>query len=44
MDASFVCFAIDLDTEKLHSPTVHQAFSHRIVTEPEGGTVAGTSS
>lgn len=30
MDASFVCFAIDLDTEKLHSPSVHQAFSHRI--------------
>ncbi|PJF16519.1 hypothetical protein PSACC_03715 [Paramicrosporidium saccamoebae] len=33
MDASFVCFAIDLDTEKLHSHSVHQAFSHRITTE-----------
>ena len=34
MDAAFVCFAIDLDTEKLHSPAVHQAFFHRVV--PEG--------
>lgn len=33
IDAAFVCYAIDLDTEKLHSPTVHQAFAHRIVSE-----------
>lgn len=30
MDATFICFAIDLDTEKMHAPTVHQTFSHRI--------------
>lgn len=35
MDACFVCFAIDLDTEKLHSSTVHQAFAHRVTPEGE---------
>jgi hypothetical protein len=35
MDATFVCFAIDLDTEKLHIPAVHQALSHRIATEAD---------
>lgn len=31
----FVCFAIDLDTKKLHCPVAHQAFTHRIVAEDE---------
>lgn len=44
MDASFICFAIDLDTEKLHSPMVHQAFSNRIATDAEEGSVGGTLS
>lgn len=33
MDAMFVCFAIDLDTKKLHCPAAHQVFTHRIASE-----------